>query len=243
MEHKYLHEVLPFLKEANKKRQEQFETYFRSAPLWLMDSLQIETINADIIFIRENEPADTIFFVIKGEVKATDYRVSGIAYDFMKPAALIALGGMEVIMEINEYQSTWQTISECIVVKLARAKYEKWLYSDMEAFRLETKITCASLLEEERRNRLYLFLQGADRLALLLVGWFEKNSKHGMLRIKKSRQELGDETGLCLKSISRTIKKFSDEELVTKQGNQILISQKQYERLKNIVNEKIDGVY
>ena len=167
MKHTYLHDVLPFLRELEREKQKQFEAYFRTAPLWLMDLFQSEIMEAGTTFIRENEPADTIFFVARGRVKATDYRISGIAYDFMKPMNLIALGGMEVILGQDTYQTTLQTETECIVTKLPRAQYEKWIYSDTEAFRMEAKLTCASLLEEERRNRLYLFLEGADRLAVL----------------------------------------------------------------------------
>ena len=242
MKHTYLYDVLPFLKELDKERQKQFEAYFRTAPLWLMELFQSEVLEAGTTFIRENEPADTIFFVAEGRVKATDYRVSGIAYDFMKPINLIALGGMEVILGLPEYQTTLQTETTCIVAKLPRAQYEKWLSTDMEAFRLEVRLTCASLLEEERKNRLYLFLEGADRLAVLFADWFEKYNKNDILCINESRQNLADETGLCLKSISRAIKKFQSDQLITKKGNQIWINEKQYRGLKRTVDEKIGSV-
>ena len=242
MEHKYLHEALPFLKQIEKKRQKQFEIYFQSAPLWLIDAMVVETVAAGTVFIHENEPADMIFFVGSGKVKATDYRISGIAFDFMKPDDMIALGGMEVLMGLDTYKTTLQAETECILVKLTRAKYEKWLNSDLEAFRLEARITCASLLEEERRNRLYLFLQGADRLALLYVELYEKYNKNGVLHIRESRMSMADATGLCLKSISRAIRKFAEDGLVTKSGNQILISQEQYKGLREIIDEKIDRV-
>lgn len=242
MKHTYLHDVLPFLRELEREKQKQFEAYFRTAPLWLMDLFQSEIMEAGTTFIRENEPADTIFFVARGRVKATDYRISGIAYDFMKPMNLIALGGMEVILGQDTYQTTLQTETECIVTKLPRAQYEKWIYSDTEAFRMEAKLTCASLLEEERRNRLYLFLEGADRLAVLFWEWFEKYNKNDILCIGESRQNMADETGLCLKSISRAIKKFQAEQLIVKKGNQIYIDREQYERLKQTVDEKIGNV-
>ena len=241
MKHKYLHDALPFLKEADRERQKQFEHYFRNAPLWVMDLLQSEELEPGTTFIRENEPADTIFFIGRGRAKATDYRISGIAYDFMKPKDLIAIGGMEVIMELENYQTTWETETKCTVIKLPRVQYEKWVRTDMDIFRLETRLTCESLLEESRRNRLYLFLQGADRLALLLVEWFEKFNRNGLLCINESRQSIADETGLCLKSVSRGIKKFSDEGLITKKGNQILISQEQYDGLKQIVRDNMDS--
>ena len=109
----------------------------------------------------------------------------------------------------------------------------------MEAFRLEAILTCASLLEEERIIRLYLFLERADRLAVFFAEWFEKYNKNDILCINESRQNLADETGLCLKSISRAIKKFQSDQLITKKGNQIWIDKKQYEGLKKTVDEKL----
>ena len=58
MKHTYLHDVLPFLRELEREKQKQFEAYFRTAPLWLMDLFQSEIMEAGTTFIRENEPAD-----------------------------------------------------------------------------------------------------------------------------------------------------------------------------------------
>ena len=57
MKHTYLHDVLPFLRELEREKQKQFEAYFRTAPLWLMDLFQSEIMEAGTTFIRENEPA------------------------------------------------------------------------------------------------------------------------------------------------------------------------------------------
>ena len=70
----------------------------------------------------------------------------------------------------------------------------------------------------------------------------EKYNKNDILCIGESRQNMADETGLCLKSISRAIKKFQADQLIAKKGNQICIDRKQYERLKRIVDEKIGNV-
>ena len=80
------------------------------------------------------------------------------------------------------------------------------------------------------------------RLAVLFSEWFEKYNKNDILCIGESRQNMADETGLCLKSISRAIKKFQAEQLIVKKGNQIYIDREQYERLKQTVDEKIGNV-
>ena len=240
MKNRDLHEALPFLDKTSKERQRQFENYFATAPSWLIDLFQYEELEAGKIFIRENEPADTIYFIGDGRVKATDYRISGVSYDLMKPRNLLALGGMEVIMSLDCYQTTLQTETRCSVAKLPRSKYEKWLCSDLEAFRREAYMTCSFLLEESRRNRLYLFSQGEERLALLLLEWYEKNNQDSETCIKASRQDIADETGLCLKSVSRAIKKLADEDVISKKGNLIVINLRQYEKLKSIVQDRIE---
>ena len=81
---KHLYSALPFLRDIDRGRQEQFETYFRSAPLWLMEMFQVEELKSGDVFIREGDPADTIFFVGRGTIEATDYRVLGTLYDYMR---------------------------------------------------------------------------------------------------------------------------------------------------------------
>ena len=240
MDREYLLNLLPFLKEADKERQEQFARYFQNAPLWLMDEFVVEKMKADTTFIWENEPADTIYFILDGSVKAMDYRIYTVNYDFMKPKNLIALGGLEVLMDLDTYRASVKTETAAIAAKLPRKQYEKWLFSDVESLRMEAKITSEYLLEENRKNRLYLFLQGSDRLALLLVTNYEKNQKDGQLRIRENRKGLAEETGLCQKTITRSVKKFEEMHLLTKEGNQLLITKEQYEGLKQIVEEKVE---
>lgn len=240
MKSRPLYDALPFLEHVDLERQEQFERYFQSAPLWLMDAFQIEELKKGEVFVREGEVADTIFFIGQGIIEAIDYRVYGTPYDFMQFDRVYAFGGMEFLMDLEYYMTTLRTVTDCTIVKLPRAKFEKWLYSDIQAMKQESKLVSEYLLKESRNSRLFLFLQGADRLALLFVERYEKYNKNGLLHVKGNRQNLADETGLCLKSVSRGVKKFQEDNLITKEGNQIYISQEQYEGLKKIVSEKID---
>ena len=115
------------------------------------------------------------------------------------------------------------------------------MFTDIRAMKLEAKRMGEYLLEEGRNSRLFLFMQGSVRLAMLFTERYERSNEKGVLEIKGNRQSLADETGLCLKSISRAIKKFSEEGMITKAGNRILIDKGQYEEMKKMVLAKIDG--
>ena len=237
---KYLYDALPFLKEIERDRQKQFETYFRSAPLWLMDTFQVEKLDRGVVFIREGDPADTIFFIGRGIIEATDYRVYGVSYDYMRFDKVHAFGGMEFIMDLDTYRTTLRTVTDCVVVKLPRSKFEDWMYSDLQALKYEAKLVGEYLVKEARQSRIFLFLEGADRLALLLVDRFEQYGRDGRLLVTESRQNLASETGLCVKSVNRAVKKFLDEGLITKEGSRILLDRRQYEGLRALVSQKID---
>ena len=231
-----LFHVAPFLKSVDKDRRVQFEHYFATAPLWLLESIIIEDMAAGTIFIREGEPADTIYFIGSGTVKATDYRVFGIAYDFMVIMNKVyAYGGMEVLMDLDNYRTTLQAVTKCTAIKIPRAKFQQWLATDILALKNEAMLVAEYLHEEARNSRAFLFLQGSDRLALLLINRYEKYAQNGVYRLKGNRKELSDSTGLCLKTINRSIKKFCDAEMVTQDGRDLIINQEQYSMLRNVV--------
>lgn len=236
MKETYLFHVAPFLKTIDKDRKEQFENYFGTAPLWLLESLTSEEMKKGTVFIREGEPADTIYFIATGAIKATDYRIYGISYDFMMILKKVyAYGGMEVILDLDTYRTTLQTVTKCTVLKVPRSQFQKWLLTDIDALKNESKLVAEYLLEEARNSRAFLFLQGSDRLALLLINRYEKYAKKGIYRMKGNRKELSDSTGLCLKTINRAIKKFCDNGMVTQDGRDLIINEEQYTKLKDVV--------
>ena len=83
MSDSHLDKVLPFLNNIDAARRKQFYDYFRNAPLWLIESFRIEKIPKGKIFVREGEPVDVIYFIGDGIIKATDYRIFGIKFDFI----------------------------------------------------------------------------------------------------------------------------------------------------------------
>jgi len=240
MKREAAYDLAPFLKETDEKKREQFEAYFKDAPRWLLEEFRIERIKKNRLLVKEGAPADTIYYVIRGVVEATDYRVYGVPFNYMRFDKLYAFGGMEFMMDEDVYRTNLWTITDCVVIKVSRMAFKKWMDSDIHAMKHEAKQICEYLLAEGRNNRLFLFMQGSDRLALFLVDYYKKYHRDGFLEISAGRQRLADETGLCLRSVSRSIKKFYDEGLVSKKGQKITIDTEQYMKLRKIVEKRID---
>lgn len=240
METRYLEHAMPYLKQMEESRREQFVRYFKTAPVWLLEAFKVEKMDAGTTFVREGDPVETIFFILDGTIKATEYRFQGISFDFMRFDKVYAMGGMEIIMDLEVYRTTLQTVTKCHVLKIPKAKFEKWIKTDIEALKHEAKLVGEYLLEQGRSSRAFLFLQGSDRLAMLFAQRYEAYAKNGVLEMKGDRQNLSDATGLCVKTINRSIKKFAEDGYITKNGRQIVIDQEQYIRLKSIVDAVIE---
>lgn len=241
MGHQTIYEALPFLKSVDQNRQEQFLEYFKTAPLWLLESFRIEEMEKNTVFIRENDPVDYVYFVGKGIIEAIEYRFYGITYEFMRFDKVYAMGGMEFIMDLDTYKTTLRTVTRCTMVKLPWAAFEKWMRSDIVALKHEACLVGEYLLEQGRKGRALLFLQGSDRLAMLFVERYERYAKNGVLQVRGGQQSLSNATGLCLKTINRAIKKFAEQGLITKEGTRISVDAQQYGKLKEIIAAVVDS--
>lgn len=236
MSDNYLDKLLPFLKKLDKNRREQFYVYFKNAPVWILDSFIVEKIEKGRVFIRESEPVDAIYFIVDGLIKATDYRIYGIKFDFILFTDVYAYGGMEVIMGLDKYRTSLQTVTDCTVIKIPKSQFAKWMKTDIIALRHESKLMGEYLLEQARSVRAFLFLEGSDRLAMLFTNRYKKFALNGVLKLDNDRQELSDYTGLSVKTITRSVKKLEEDGMITKQGNRIVINEEQYLKMRQALS-------
>ena len=237
MENSPIMDRFPILQELDPERQEGFRNYFHTAPDWVLDSCALQELEKGTTFIQEGEPASMVYFIVKGAIKATDYRIYGITYDFRLFCEFYAFGGMEAIIRQDRYQTTLRTVTHCTVIRLPRQVFQRWMDTDIVALRLESQLMGEYLLETSRENRALLFLQGADRMALFLANRYRKCAQGGVLKMSRDRQELSDYTGLCVKTISRCVKKFREEDMITVQGRYLLINPAQFEKLEAMLSE------
>ena len=235
-----LYAKLPFLYSIRKERCQMILKYFETAPDWLADYFKIEYLPPNTVFISEGASASYVYLIADGIVKATDYRILGIEFDFMHFDKVYAFGGMEVLMKLPEYRTTLTTVTDCNIVRIPRDQYEKWLLYDLEAMKIESHLACEYLLEQARLARAYLFLQGADRLAMLLVTKYEKYAKDGVYYARSNRRSLANEAGLSIKTTSRSIKQLADDGLITPYERALSVTKEQYLRLKERIGKIMD---
>lgn len=236
----YLYDTVSVYGRLDEKKYAELEEYFSGAPKWLIDSFQIVKLEKEFTFIRENEPVTYIYLIIKGVIRAADYRIYGIVYDFMRVDQLEAMGGMEIVLDLPTYRATIQTVTPCIAIKIPKDAYEKWLNTDIKALKREAKTVGCYLLETDRKSRAYLFLQGSDRLGLYLLDLYKKHAKEERFLVRSTRTELSEMTGLCVRTVNRSIKKFYENGWITKEGNKFSINKEQYNQMNEHISVLIE---
>ena len=194
-----LYQVLPIMRELKKERREEVEQFFQDAPDWLLDSFRVVELDKNVVFIRENQPVDTVHIIVRGMFKITDYRVYGIAYDFMQFDGINAMGGMELIMDLDTYQATLQTITPCTSIRIPADVYARWLRTDIRALKQEAKIMGHYLYEQGVTSRTYMFVPGTDRVAVLFEHRYKKICKKRKINIYQYKTGTGRIFGLKCK--------------------------------------------
>lgn len=239
MDRSRLLKLFPELSSISEENLHRVLAHLKTAPDWILEKCAAAQVSPNVIFIREGEPAGYVYLLADGDVKAIDYRVLGFEYEFIQFSQGYTFGAMEVIMEQQNYCTTLKTINRCLFIKIPVNDFAKWMSSDIIALRYESKCLGEYLLEQGRLARAYLFLPAPERLAKVLVGKYDKFERNGVLTVNSTRQELSNEAGFGIRTITRAVKILMDGGYITKNERGITIDRDQYERLKERINAVI----
>lgn len=232
-------EATELIGKLGTREKEYLKEYFAKAPAWLMDSLQVVRLSKGDSFIKEGNKADCVYILVKGKVLALDCQVSEITYGFYDFEPVSVFGSMEILIDEDIFKRTLVTMKDSILLRISRSRFERWLKNDMEAFRSEVKSMGRSLVEQARKDRLYLLLSGLERVCLILYKLYEFHAAGGVFEHYISRESFAEMTGLSERTITRSLSELGRRGLISKNGRNIVIMNRQYFMLKEIINDKI----
>ena len=229
------------LNEISSEQRELLGKYLKDAPQELMDSFRVIELPPNATFIEEGTKAESIYILLKGKVKAVDYRVFETVYNHFEFYPIEVFGAMEIIGGFDCYATTLVTAEESVLLKTSRSLYENFLKDNFEVFKMQVAVIEKYLLRQARKERLNVLLSGNDRIALLLTQMYIRSVGDTKGELLVARKELVDVTGLSERTVTRILKSFESRELISRRGWNILISYEQYQNLKKVL-EKIDVI-
>ena len=211
-------------------KSEYLNNYLSNAPYWLIESLCVVKKPKDKLIVEENAKADTIYILVDGTVRAVDYRIKGVAYDYMWFYAVEVFGSMELFFNIPKYMTTLKTVTDCTFLVLSREQYRRWIWDDKNALQLEVGSMGKYLLEQNRAGRVFLFLQGMDRKLYMFGLEYQSDKNRKSMVI----------SGLSIKTVNRAVKKMEENGFISRNGRKILISSEQYFKIKSYLDSIVD---
>ena len=229
-------------KYLSKESHIYLEKFLKNAPRWLLEEFHEVSMPKDTEFVTENDAANTVYILLTGVVKATDLRVFPVVYDFIRFRPIEIFGAMEFLLREETYRTTLITVTNCKFLKLSREQFSKWVLNDINAMKMFTESMTRYLLDQCRKERLYLFLPGEERVLLFLSDYYEKSGLSDDIVINMSRNDLAKGTALSVRTVNRTIKELIKEGLLVKKGRKLILPSEKHEEIKKRLSDKIDMI-
>ncbi|MBU1101737.1 MAG: Crp/Fnr family transcriptional regulator [Bacteroidetes bacterium] len=196
-----------------------FSELLNKLPKHLADELNTVTIQSGDIITNQEAPPFFVFIVLRGTVKAFHTNERGQEFLIGIFGNNELFGELEYFTKTN-YFGTVEALTECEIVKIPHAVFEKILEHD---FKMSVEL-CQAL-----SNRL---LKLSDRTVQssyypleFLIAKFLVNESNDISSdtIIISRENMSSYFGTNIRSINRILKKFADEKLITTRKNDIVI--------------------
>lgn len=194
--------------------------------------------NEDILFA--GDPTDTVFFLLKGHVIGLEHQKLGRVYSFMDFTKMNILGDFEAFNGSDKYGVTVRATENCKLLRISKKGYLNWVRHDENALFLRLKNILSTLDHERRLDREYIFMDCKERLVNYLLKLYEKEQQEASepFKVRKTQAELADKIGFNLRSVQRSISALKKEGLLSDEKSKIIISQEQYFKLKDFIEER-----
>ena len=147
---------------------------------------------------------------------------------------------MEILGHMDQYRTTLVTTRDSLFLKIPRDSFEKWILKDVDALQMETERTIGYLLDQSRKERLYVLLPGNERVYLILTNLYETYGKFGTYSVYMSRKDFSEVTGLSERTITRALKELEEKKLITRNGWNIVMTWNQYKQIKELMKDQIN---
>ncbi len=232
-------DILSDLQSLEEPVREKLLSLFRTMPDTLRQRCPLRKLKKGSILADPLGPSNFVYVLIRGCIRTENRDASGnifVVADFTAPALF---GEFELIAGCPFYRGTLIATTDCQIIAIERESYLGWVQGNGEVLFQRARAVTRQLLEQCSKERNFLSLRGTGRLMLLLCRYYERNAKEGTVRICATRQEIADEIGTSVKTVSRGLQRLNERGLVDLQGHGIAIGSEDYQSLRTLVEKEL----
>lgn len=235
-----MHSILKEIAEIPNIRISDFKELLQKDFYETLDYCQVVTVEAGVRLISVNEEISTIWMLLSGQVKALEEYPTGETYTFRKFPAPEVFGEMEVLADINKFKATLITESECIFLKVPVDIYKEFLKNNSQYLYKRINIILKRVLDEQKHMIMFLMIKSIDRIKIYLIQCYQLYAKGYICVLRITRQQIAEEVGYAVKTVNRVIKKLEEQNLLKIEGQRIIITEIQYEKMFKSVESYVN---
>jgi CRP-like cAMP-binding protein len=232
-------DILPYLQSLDESAREKLLSLFVTMPGSLRERCTVQRLKKGSILADPLDRSDFVYVLTQGSIRTMNRDSCGnifVVADFMAPALF---GEFELIAGCPFYRGTLIATADCRIITIERESYLAWVRGNGEVLFRRARAITRKLLEQCGNERNFLSLRGTERLMLLLCRYYERNATGGAVRICATRQEIADEVGTSVKTVSRGLQRLTERGLVRLAGREIVIRSEDYESLRALVEKEL----
>ncbi|HAE92440.1 Crp/Fnr family transcriptional regulator [Tissierella praeacuta] len=235
-----MHSILREISEISNTRISDFEELFQEDFYETLDHCQVVTVEAGVRFVAVDEVINTIWILLSGQVKALEEYSTGETYTFKKFPAPEVFGEMEALADITKFRATLITESQCVFLNIPVDIYQEFLKNNSQYLYRRTNIILKRVLDEQKHMRMFLMIKSIDRIKIYLIQHYQLYAKDHICILRITRQQIAEETGYAVKTVNRVIKKLEEQNLLKIEGQRIIITEIQYEKMFESVENYVN---
>lgn len=225
----------------SEEKQKELRELLAHAPAALMESAEVVHIAKNTVFIDAGEEAERLYILVRGRVKAADYRVNEVVYDYTWFEPIELFGAMEFYMGYHRYITTLITMTNCTMITFTKQVFRQWIEKDVSTMLEQVQVMMKRLNDQSRKERTFMFLSGQERLMYLLTQIYREHGKEGECLVQMTQEELANQSGINLRTATRAIQRLCDEGKLTRKQRKLFISEAQCMDMEKKLKAIVDG--
>lgn len=182
----------------------------------------------------KDSPLQSFGIVCRGEHRVINEFENGNIFMIEKNEAISFIGEVTLLAEQKLTSVTIETLTECLVCFFSIPDFERWVARDIHFLRQLSRQVALKLYRSSQNRGARLFYSAGYLLLkyLLDAARPEAMERDGRFVLKKTRQQISEETGMTVKTLDRTIARLKEAGLISTEKGKMTMTEEQYGRAR-----------
>ena len=212
----------------------ELENYLRYMPEELKTRCTIKTYPPKTIIHQKDAKLDYFGIVCEGYHRVINEFENGNVFMIERNDPIDFVGEVAILAGKPRTSVTIETTTDCTVLYFSRKDFEDWIEKDIHFLRLVSQKVAYKLYRSSynRGNRLFYPPQH-----LLLFYFLQYIEEYHSCVIRRTREEIHEETGISVKTLNRTIRKLKESGMVGITKGKVTMNEAQQKMAREYVQE------